>query len=112
VTGSSEEGISLVVAFSNDDGDAPLSSSCLSTNTMFTLMESGVGVAVAGGVKVEVNDGTTVGVLVAVIVGVKDFVAEGALVYVGVLEGVAVEVMPTKALTARVGVEDGVNVGV
>jgi hypothetical protein len=118
VTGSSEEGISLVVAFSKEDGDAPLSRSCLSTNTMFTLMESGVGVAVAGGVKVEVNDGVKVGVWVAVIVGVSDFVAAGTLVCVGAevdvggFVDVADGVVPAKALTTRVGVEDEVIIGV
>jgi hypothetical protein len=130
VTGSTEEGISLVATFSNAVGEAPLSSNCLSTNTIFTLMESGVGVNVA------VEDGVRVGVLLAVNVGkavadgVGDFVAAGVLVNVdvdvnagtfvgvldgvkvGLLEGVTVEVLLGVSASSREGSAVGVEVGV
>jgi hypothetical protein len=65
VIGLIEEEIFLVAAFSNVD--APLSSSCLSINTIFTLMVSGVGVtvnvAVADGVRVGVKEGVDVGLI-------------------------------------------------
>jgi hypothetical protein len=128
VTGFSEEGTSLVATFSNAVGEAPLSSNCLSTNTIFTSMESGVGVNVA------VADGVKVGVLLAVNVGkavadgVSDFVAAGVLVIVdvsagafvgvldgvkvGVLEGVTVEVLLGVSASSREGAAVGVEVGV
>jgi len=131
VTGLIEEGIFRVVAFSNVDGDAPLSSRCLSINTIFTLMKSGVGVivavAVADGVKVEVNDGLRVGVLLAVIVGedvadgVNDFVAAGTLVnvnvdvntgtFVVVVDGVKVGVLVGAVVEVLLGVDVSVSEG-
>jgi hypothetical protein len=120
VTGLIDDGMSLVMTFSNAEAAAPLSSSCLSTNTIFTLTKSGVGVTVAEGVKVDVllgvkegvevtvKEGVSVGVLLGMMVGegaadgVNDFVAVGTLVNVDVdvNAGVFVDVM------------DGAKVGV
>jgi hypothetical protein len=122
VIGLSEEGTSLVATFSNAVGEAPLSSNCLSTNTIFTLMESGVGVnvAVADGVRVgvllAVNVGKTVaaGVLVIVDVDVSAGAFVGVLdgVKVGVLEGVIVEVLLGVSASSREGAAVGAEVGV
>ena len=102
------------MAFSNVD--APLSSSCLSINTIFTLMVSGVGVtvkvAVADGVMVGVKEGVEVGLVCCVIVGVREDVA------VALADGVNVDVLKDIILgigedvTAFVAVVDGVKVGV
>jgi hypothetical protein len=114
VIGLIEEEIFLVAAFSNVD--APLSSSCLSINTIFTLMVSGVGVtvnvAVADGVRVGVKEGVDVGLICWVIVGVREDVA------VAVADGVKVDVLEDEILgmgedvTAAVAVVDGVKVAV
>ena len=114
VIGLIEEEIFLVVAFSNVD--APLSSSCLSINTIFTLMVSGVGVTVkvvvADGVRVGVKEGVEVDVFCGVNVGVCEDVA------IAVADGVKVDVLEDVILgmgedvTVTVAVIDGVKVGV
>jgi hypothetical protein len=117
VIGLIEEEIFLVAAFSNVD--APLSSSCLSINTIFTLMASGVGVtvnvAVADGVRVGVKEGVDVGLICCVIVGVREDVA------VAVADGVKVDVLEVDVLEDEIlgmgedviaAVVDGVKVAV
>jgi hypothetical protein len=120
VTGLIEEETFLVVAFSNVD--APLSSSCLSINTIFTLMESGVDVIVGVGVRedvvVEVADGVKVDVLKGVILGVGEAIAVAVAVSVGVElnDGVNIDALVNMGvgedITAIVAVIDGVKVGV
>jgi hypothetical protein len=108
-TGLTEEGIFLVVTFSNADADAPLSSNCLSINTIFTLMESGVEVIVA------MADGVKVGVLLGMIVGeevadgVNDFVAAGTLVFVDIVDGVNVGVLEGATVEVLTDVEVNVR---
>jgi hypothetical protein len=119
VTGLIEVEISLVAAFSNVD--APLSRSCLSINTMFTLMERGVdvlvgvcekvAVAVARGVKVDVLVGAIVGVLLGVGEDITAAVADG--VKDGVFEFVAVGgAWVTVDVKVKVKVGEDVNVDV
>ena len=99
VTGLIEDGISLTTTFSNADADAPLSSSCLSINTIFTLMKSGVGVLVGE----DVTDGVNV------------FVAVGVLVLVDVdvnVAGFFVDVVVGVNVNVREGGNDGVKDGV
>jgi hypothetical protein len=85
-TGLTEEEISLTTAFSKADAGAPLLDNCLSTNTIFTLTESGVGVTVGEAVADGVNEFVTVGAWVAVDVAVN--VGEG--VHDGATDGVNV----------------------
>jgi hypothetical protein len=100
VIGLTEEGIFLVVTFSNEE--ARFSISCLSINTMFTLMARGVcvivgvredvTVAVADGLSVNVLEGLISGMAEAdaVAVAVKTAVTVGVLIMVGVYEDVTV----------------------
>jgi hypothetical protein len=109
VIGSIADEMSLVTAFSNEAAGAPLSSSFLSMNTIFTLMESGVGVlvGVADGFEVGVWLGMTVGE--GVMDGVGDFTVVGVRVMVGVDVDVGTFVCVAEGVL--VGVFEDVAVG-
>lgn len=113
MTGLIEEEISRVVTFST--ADAPVLTSCLSVNTILTLITSGVGVAVGvrEGAAVAVAEGA-VGVLEDKILGVFEAGTVTVAVLEGVLVGVllAVKVAVMAGVLVVVGVREDVTVAV
>lgn len=102
--------MSLEVAFSS--AWAGFSRTCLSVNTMLTLIISGVGVSVGVFVRVEVGVREEVAVGVEVREGVREGVAEAVTVLEGVLVGMDVRVREGVAVPVRVGVTVNVLLGV
>ncbi len=114
MTGLIEEEISRVVTFST--ADAPVLTSCLSVNTILTLITSGVGVdvGVREGAAVAVAEGVNVGVLEGKILGVFEAGTVTVAVLEGVLVGVllAVKVAVMAGVLVVVGVREDVTVAV